>query len=126
MEPVEPNLTDGDVEAMTDLATCQACPEGFTCPLGSAFYDPLGENHELLGYEEPNADLVIVPVSRPNMGVSEGYYLAADYKSSAGSAADQLSLNIYLCDGLGIEVLSQEGYVSPCPGGPADACDNGR
>jgi hypothetical protein len=126
MEPVEPNLIDGDVAAMTDLATCQACPEGFTCPLGSAFYDPLGENHELLGYEEPNSDLVIVPVSRPNMAVSEGYYLATDYKSSAVSAADQLALNIYLCDGLGIQRLSQEGYVSPCPGGPAGSCDDGR
>jgi len=126
MEPDAPNLADGDVAAMSDLATCQTCPEGFDCPLGSAFYDALGANHELRGYEEPDADLMIVPVSRPNMGVSEGYYLAADYESSAGSASDKLALNIYLCDGLGIQVLGQEGYVSPCPGGPADSCGNGR
>jgi uncharacterized membrane protein YhaH (DUF805 family) len=125
-EPPAYVLADGDVANMDDLAICQACPEGFDCPLGSTFYDALGAVHELYGYEEPNADLVIVPVSRPNMAVGEGYYLAEDYKSSAGSSSDKLALNIYLCDGLGIQRLSQEGYVSPCPGGAAAACRDGR
>ncbi|CAK0899432.1 unnamed protein product [Prorocentrum cordatum] len=134
MDPDAPMLTVADasgslvdVATKDDLAICQACPEGFECPLGSSFYDALGENHVLHGYVEPDASQVnIVPVSRPNMAVAQGYYLAAGYQSSAGSASDKLALNIYLCDGLGIQQLSQEGYVSPCPGGPADACDNGR
>jgi len=134
MDPEAPMLTVADasgvlvdVATMDDLAVCQVCPEGFECPLGSSFYDALGENHELHGYVEPDASqLNIVPVSRRNMAVAKGYYLAAGYQSSEGSASDKLALNIYLCDGLGIQRLTQEGYVSPCPGGPAAACDDGR
>jgi hypothetical protein len=58
------------------------------------------------------------------LSVKPGYYIPASAVSSGYSAGRENAIlnEVYVCDALGEAPLSQSGYSTPCPGGPAGSC----
>jgi len=100
-----------DTEYLDDTTdTCKPCPIGINCPAGASLALEIGTDVSNGGYT--------------SLSVKPGYYIPASAVSVGDSAGreDAIINEVYACDALGEAVLSQSGYNTPCPGGPAGSC----